>query len=52
MGTRIGVDATTLEAYAALGSILGRDTEEYYGKYYEAFLTRLAKQSRSRLGGQ
>jgi transposase len=40
-GTTIGVDATTLEANAALRSIVRRDTEERY----EEFLTRLAKES-------
>src|SRR5712671_5844399 len=40
-GTTIGVDATTLEANAALRSIVRRDT----GEGYEAFLTRLAKAS-------
>ena len=40
-GTTIGVDATTLEANAALGSIVRRDT----GERYEEFLTRLAKES-------
>jgi transposase len=40
-GNTIGVDATTLEANAALGSIVRRDT----GERYEEFLTRLAKQS-------
>jgi transposase len=37
-GTTIGIDATTLEANAALRSIVRRDT----GESYEAFLTRLA----------
>jgi hypothetical protein len=32
-----------LEAYVAYGSILRRDTEEYWGKNYEAFFTRLAQ---------
>jgi transposase len=40
-GTIIGVDATTLEANAALRSIVRRDT----GEKYEEFLTRLAKES-------
>jgi transposase len=40
-GNTIGVDATTLEANAALRSIVRRDT----GERYEEFLTRLAKQS-------
>jgi transposase len=40
-GTYIGVDATTLEANAALRSIVRRDT----GEKYEEFLTRLAKES-------
>ncbi len=40
-GKTIGVDATTLEANAALRSIIRRDT----GESYEAFLTRLAKVS-------
>ena len=40
-GTTIGVDATTLEANAALRSIVRRDT----GEKYEDFLTRLAKES-------
>lgn len=40
-GKTIGVDATTLEANAALRSIVRRDT----GEGYEAFLTRLAKAS-------
>ena len=40
-GTTIGVDATTLEANAALRSIVRRDT----GEKYEEFLTRLAKES-------
>jgi transposase len=39
-GTTIGVDATTLEAGAALRSILRRDT----GERYEEFLMRLAKE--------
>ena len=40
-GTTIGIDSTTLEANAALRSIVRRDT----GECYEGFLTRLAKQS-------
>jgi transposase len=40
-GTTIGGDATTLEANAALRSIVRRDT----GEKYEEFLTRLAKES-------
>jgi len=40
-GITIGVDATTLEANAALRSIVRRDT----GEKYEEFLTRLAKES-------
>src|ERR1700684_3733266 len=40
-GTTIGVDATTLEANAALRSIVRRDT----GECYEDFLVRLAKES-------
>src|SRR5271169_318968 len=40
-GTTIGVDATTLEANAALRSIVRRDS----GERYEEFLTRLAKDS-------
>jgi transposase len=40
-GETLGVDATTLEANAALRSIVRRDT----GEGYEAFLTRLAKAS-------
>jgi transposase len=40
-GTTIGVDATTLEANAALRSIVRRDT----GESYEEYLTRLAKES-------
>jgi len=40
-GHSIGVDATTLEANAALRSIVRRDT----GERYEEFLTRLAKES-------
>jgi transposase len=40
-GTTIGVDATTLEANAALRSIVRRDT----GERYEEFLLRLARES-------
>src|SRR6202453_692585 len=40
-GTTIGVDATTLEANAALRSIVRRDT----GEKYEEFLARLAQES-------
>jgi transposase len=40
-GATIGVDATTLEANAALRSIVRRDT----GERYEEFLARLAKES-------
>ena len=40
-GQTIGIDATTLEANAALRSIVRRDT----GESYEAFLTRLAQAS-------
>jgi transposase len=40
-GNTIGVDATTLEANAALRSIVRRDT----GEQYHEFLTRLAKES-------
>jgi transposase len=40
-GKTLGVDATTLEANAALRSIVRRDT----GESYEAFLTRLAQAS-------
>ena len=40
-GRTLGIDATTLEANAALRSIVRRDTEETY----EAFLTRLAEAS-------
>jgi transposase len=40
-GKTIGVDATTLEANAALRSIVRRDS----GETYEAFLTRLAQAS-------
>src|SRR6202012_1344399 len=40
-GTTIGVDATTLEANAALRTIVRRDS----GEQYEEFLTRLAKES-------
>jgi len=40
-GKTVGVDATTLEANAALRSIVRRDT----GEQYEEFLKRLAKES-------
>ena len=40
-GKTIGVDATTLEANAAMRSIVRRDT----GQSYEAYLTELAKNS-------
>src|SRR5690242_18616969 len=40
-GNTIGVDATTLEANAALRSIVRRDT----GEQYDEFLTRLAQES-------
>lgn len=40
-GKTMGVDATTLEANAALRSIIRRDT----GESYQEFLTRLAKES-------
>jgi hypothetical protein len=40
-GKTIGIDATTLEANAALRSIVRRDT----GESYEEFLTRLAQAS-------
>ena len=40
-GTTIGIDATTLEANAALRSIVRRDT----GESYEAFLMQLAQAS-------
>jgi transposase len=40
-GKTIGIDATTLEANAALRSIVGRDT----GEPYDEFLTRLAQAS-------
>jgi len=40
-GKTVGIDATTLEANAALRSIVRRDTKETY----EEFLTRLAKAS-------
>jgi transposase len=40
-GTTVGVDATTLEANAALRSIVRRDTDEAYND----FLVRLAKES-------
>jgi transposase len=40
-GKTIGIDATTLEANAALRSIVRRDS----GDSYEEFLTKLAKAS-------
>jgi transposase len=40
-GKTVGIDATTLEANAAMRSIVRRDT----GESYEAFLTRLAAES-------
>ena len=40
-GKTIGIDATTLEANAALRSIVRRDT----GEDYEEFLAKLAKAS-------
>ena len=40
-GKTLGVDATTLEANAAMRSIVRRDT----GESYQAYLTRLAKES-------
>jgi transposase len=40
-GQTIGIDATTLEANAALRSIVRRDT----GETYDEFLTRLAQAS-------
>jgi transposase len=40
-GETIGIDATTLEANAAMGSIVRRDT----GQGYEEFLRRLAQES-------
>src|SRR3954471_17051768 len=40
-GKLVGIDATTLEANAAMRSIVRRDT----GQAYEAFLTELAKKS-------
>ena len=40
-GRTVGIDATTLEANAALRSIIRRDT----GESYQEFLTRLAKES-------
>ena len=43
-GKTIGIDATTLEANAALRSIVRRDS----GETYQAFLTRLARGLRSR----
>ena len=41
LGRTVGVDATTLEANAAMRSIVRRDT----GESYDAFLTRLAEAS-------
>ena len=41
-GKTLGVDATTLEANAAMRSIVNRKS----GESYEEFLTRLAKASR------
>jgi len=41
LGRTVGIDATTLEANAAMRSIVRRDT----GESYEAFLTRLAEAS-------
>jgi transposase len=41
VGKTIGVDATTLEANAAMRSIVRRDS----GESYDAFLTKLAKES-------
>jgi hypothetical protein len=43
-GKTIGIDATTLEANAALRSIVRRDS----GESYQDFLTRLAQASGSR----
>ncbi len=40
-GKTVGIDATTLEAKAALRSIVRRDT----GESYQAFLTKLAQAS-------
>jgi len=40
-GKTVGIDGTTLEANAAMGSIVRRDT----GEEYEEFLRRLAKES-------
>ena len=40
-GKTVGVDSTTLEANAAMRSIVRRDT----GEGYQEFLTRLAKES-------
>jgi transposase len=40
-GKTVGIDATTLEANAAMRSIVRRDT----GESYEEFLTGLAKKS-------
>ena len=39
VGRTVGIDATTLEAHAAMRSIVRRDT----GESYDAFLTRLAE---------
>lgn len=44
IGKTVGIDATTLEANAALRSIVRRDT----GESYQAFLTKLAQQAGSR----
>jgi len=44
VGKRVAIDATTLEANAAMRSIVRRDT----GASYEEFLTGLAKASASR----
>ena len=41
LGRTVGIDATTLEANAAMRSIVRRDT----GESYDAFLTRLAEAS-------
>ena len=41
VGRTVGIDATTLEANAAMRSIVRRDT----GESYDAFLTRLAEAS-------
>ena len=43
VGRTVGIDATTLEANAAMRSIVRRDT----GESYDAFLTRLAEASGS-----